>query len=107
MLAYGNRANAMKFARANNSDLLRALKHLMETRLNCFKQIISFCHLLIVQLYNCTGEGWISTGDTTLSHSICTYKPYTNVMCSVRAINNVTGDIGNADKPVYTRCDSK
>ena len=33
MLAYGNRPNAMKFARANNSDLLRALKHLMETRL--------------------------------------------------------------------------
>ena len=25
MLAYGNRKNTMKFARANNSDLLRAL----------------------------------------------------------------------------------
>ena len=34
MLAYGNRPNAMKFARANNSNLLRALKHLMETRLS-------------------------------------------------------------------------
>ena len=31
ILVYGNRQNAMKFARANNCDLLRALKHLMET----------------------------------------------------------------------------
>ena len=34
MLAYGNRQNAIKFTRANNSDLLGALKHLMETRHN-------------------------------------------------------------------------
>ena len=34
MVAYGNRPNATAFARANNSDLLRSLKHLMETRLN-------------------------------------------------------------------------
>ena len=33
MIAYGNQQNATTFARANNSDLLRALKHLMETRL--------------------------------------------------------------------------
>ena len=33
VLAYGNRPNAIKFARANNSDLLRAVKHLIETRL--------------------------------------------------------------------------
>ena len=33
MLAYGNRQNAIKFARANNSNLLRALKHIAETRL--------------------------------------------------------------------------
>ena len=33
MVAYGNQQNAIKFARANNYDLLRALKHLMETRL--------------------------------------------------------------------------
>ena len=33
MVAYGNRQNATKFARANNSDLLRAVKHLIETRL--------------------------------------------------------------------------
>ena len=33
MVAYGNRQNAITFARANNSYLLRALKHLMETRL--------------------------------------------------------------------------
>ena len=33
-LAYGNQQNAIKFARVNNSDLLRALKNLMETRLN-------------------------------------------------------------------------
>ena len=32
MVAYGNRQNATAFARANNSDLLRSLKHLMETR---------------------------------------------------------------------------
>ena len=30
----GNRQNAIMFARANNSDLLRALKHLIETRLD-------------------------------------------------------------------------
>ena len=30
---YGNRQNAIKCARANNNDLLRALKHLMEARL--------------------------------------------------------------------------
>ena len=33
MVAYGNRRNAITFARANNSDLLWPLKHLMETRL--------------------------------------------------------------------------
>ena len=33
MVPYGNRQNATAFARANNSDLLRSLKHLMETRL--------------------------------------------------------------------------
>ena len=35
MVAYGNRQNATAFARANNSDLLRSLKHLIETRLKC------------------------------------------------------------------------
>ena len=34
MVAYGNRQNALMFARANNCDLLQTLKHLMETRLN-------------------------------------------------------------------------
>ena len=33
MVAYGNRRNATAFARANNSDLLRSLKHLMGTSL--------------------------------------------------------------------------
>ena len=33
MVAYGNRQNATAFAPANNFDLLRSLKHLMETRL--------------------------------------------------------------------------
>ena len=33
MAAYGNRQSATAFARANNSDLLRSLNHLMETRL--------------------------------------------------------------------------
>ena len=33
MVAYGNRQNATVFARANNSDWLRSLKHLMETGL--------------------------------------------------------------------------
>ena len=33
MVAYGNRQNATAFTRANNSDLLRSLKQLMETRL--------------------------------------------------------------------------
>ena len=37
MVAYGNRQNATAFARANNSDLLRSLKYLMETRLNITK----------------------------------------------------------------------
>ena len=34
VVAYENRQNAIAFARANNSDLLRALKHLKEARLN-------------------------------------------------------------------------
>ena len=33
-VAYGNRQNETTFARTNSSDLLRALEHLMETRLN-------------------------------------------------------------------------
>ena len=33
MVAYENRQNATAFARVNNSDLLRSLKHLMGTRL--------------------------------------------------------------------------
>ena len=32
-VVYRNRQNATAFARANNSNLLRSLKHLMETRL--------------------------------------------------------------------------
>ena len=36
MVAYGNWQNATAFARANNSDLLRSLMHLMETRLYLF-----------------------------------------------------------------------
>ena len=32
MVANGNRQNATAFARAHDSDLLRSLKHLMETR---------------------------------------------------------------------------
>ena len=32
MCAHKNRQNAIKFARANNCDLLRALKHLIKTR---------------------------------------------------------------------------
>lgn len=34
MVAYGNQQNAITFARVNNSDLLLALKNLMETGLN-------------------------------------------------------------------------
>ena len=33
MHAYGNRQNATKFTRANNSDLMQALKQLMETNM--------------------------------------------------------------------------
>ena len=33
--AYGSQQNATALARANNSDLLRSLKHLIETRLKC------------------------------------------------------------------------
>ena len=38
MHPYGNQQNAIKFARADNSDLLRALKHLTETSLSSFIQ---------------------------------------------------------------------
>ena len=44
MLAYGNRPNAIKFAWANNSDLLQALKHLMVTRLN---ELILCCQVVV------------------------------------------------------------
>ena len=55
--------------------------------------------------YTCTGGGWTTTTDVTiLSQSICRYKPYTKVECSVRAINNVTGDIGTGDNVIYTLC---
>ena len=33
MVAYGNRQNAISAARANNSVLMRSLKHLLETSL--------------------------------------------------------------------------
>ena len=33
IVAYGNRQNAAELPRANNSDLLQELKHVMETRL--------------------------------------------------------------------------
>ena len=42
MVAYEKRQNAIKFARANNSDLLRALKHLMETRLKKLTKVLWF-----------------------------------------------------------------
>ena len=44
MLAYGNRQSAIKFARANNSDLLQALKHLMGTRLTPLRYAIRWTH---------------------------------------------------------------
>ena len=68
MVAYGNRQNATAFARANNSDLLRSLKHLMETRLlsrwcnglerlqqwSCYLQGPGFeSHLRPVELLSC------------------------------------------------------
>ena len=44
MVAYGNRQNATAFARANNFDLLRSLKHLEETRLqNMFRPVPTCC----------------------------------------------------------------
>ena len=45
MVAYGNRQNATAFARANNSDLLRLLKHLMEARLSILGRSL-FLHLM-------------------------------------------------------------
>ena len=50
MVAYGNRQNTTAFAQASNSDLLRSLKHWMETRLYAFikTQEQSACELLWV-----------------------------------------------------------
>ena len=42
MVAYGNRQSATAFALANNSDLLRSQKHLMETRLYIFFRTIYY-----------------------------------------------------------------
>ena len=50
MVAYGNRQKAKVFARANKSDLLRSLKHLMETRLNSLFPFLfsAQCHYNII-----------------------------------------------------------
>ena len=45
MVGYGNWLNATAFARANNSNLLRSLKHSMETRLNILGWSL-FLHLM-------------------------------------------------------------
>ena len=54
MVAYGNRQNATAFARANNSDLLRSLKHLMETRLYylivSLTTILSYLYISLIYL---------------------------------------------------------
>ena len=50
MGAYGGRQNATAFVRAHNSDLLRSLKHLMETRLRLqffLTHLLSLDHPLI------------------------------------------------------------
>ena len=48
MVAYGNRQNATTSARANNSDLLSSLKHLMETRLKSnLSKISTTCYTLL------------------------------------------------------------
>ena len=44
MVAYGNRQNAIAFARAHNSNLLRALKHLLETRLKILSTFGNFLY---------------------------------------------------------------
>ena len=54
MLAYGNRPNAMKFARANNSDLLRALKHLMETTKECAVYGLNLYSVSYLERLNCS-----------------------------------------------------
>ena len=43
MVAYGNRQNATAFGRANNSVLLRSLKHVMETRLKNMIDVWNRC----------------------------------------------------------------
>ena len=43
IVAYGNQGNAIKFARANHSDLLRALKHSLEVTY-ASKYLISKVH---------------------------------------------------------------
>ena len=42
--------NTIAFARANNSDLLRSLKHLMETRLNCGVSMLLLAKVKIVSV---------------------------------------------------------
>ena len=45
MIAYGNRQNAIAFTRANNSDSLQSLKHLMETGLYIV-QVVYIMHIM-------------------------------------------------------------
>ena len=47
-VAYGNRQNAITFARANNFKLLRALKHLLETRLKALDPVLLIKSRLLV-----------------------------------------------------------
>ena len=59
---YENRQNAIKFAGANNIDVLRALKQLMETRLELSVTTVvvcSKCHLLYKLTENGVLESYI------------------------------------------------
>ena len=86
MVAYGSRQNPTAFTRANNSDLLRSLKHLMETRLlsrwcnglerlqqwSCYLQGPGFeSHLRPVEFLSCNKVSPLSNQNPTLTSVPC------------------------------------
>ena len=77
MVAYGNPQNATAHARANNSDLLQSLKHLMKTRLQWYAISSNFIFLPVCKYAKLS----ILTGTHTVPVSCATDLPSTCSLC--------------------------
>ena len=106
MVAYRNRQNPTAFGRANNSDLLRSLKHLMKTRLYSLRWggcIGMTCHYMQIDI--CTNKKF---SDIILSQYIytvsCLDQDTSLLTWKLRLITLNVYSSNNAQRLIFYSC---